>query len=287
MLKVISRSTFDLQAVLDTLVDLHARTVRGGHGSYQPTGRIIGVASYGLPPELAAYMAKPSADPCGPGGSIVGQNALEGRPFHVHDVLADPEYDLKSRPSRSAAFAPCWASRSCAKERRSASSPLQRTDVRPFTDKQIELVETFADQAVIAIENVRLFDEVQARTRDLTESLEQQTATVEVLEVISSSPTDTQPAFDAIVESGLKLFRSARSFRSRRGLVELAAMAGAAPSGRCRSGAGALFRCPLTREYHAQRRILDRRDVDLADARTRRIRLGRPNSPGRLPRGRR
>ena len=82
---------------------------------------------------------------------------------------------------------------------------IRRTEVKPFTEKQIELVRTFADQAVIAIENVRLFDEVQARTRDLSESPEQQTATSEVLKVISSSPGELKPVFQTIPSNATRL----------------------------------------------------------------------------------
>src|SRR5207244_1877688 len=82
---------------------------------------------------------------------------------------------------------------------------LWRSQARPFTDKQIKLVETFADQAVIAIENVRLFQELQERNHELTEALEQQTATNEILRVIAGSPTELQPVLDSLIENATRL----------------------------------------------------------------------------------
>src|SRR5262249_14065146 len=137
-------------------------------------------------------------------GSIVGRTALERRVVHIPDCLADPEYT-----SREYALV--------GKHRSMLGVPLLRdgmpvgvigllrTTVKPYTDKQIELVATFADQAVIAIENVRLFDEVQSRTRDLSESLQQQTATAEVLRVISSSPGELQPVFSAMLANAIHI----------------------------------------------------------------------------------
>jgi two-component system, NtrC family, sensor kinase len=137
-------------------------------------------------------------------GSVTGRVALEGKAIHLPDALADPEYQAtgyqRAFGYRTILGVPL---------QREGSTMgvfiLTRDEVNPFTDKQIELVATFADQAVIAIENVRLFDEVQARTRELSESLEQQTATSEVLQVISSSPGELEPVFNAMLANAIRI----------------------------------------------------------------------------------
>ena len=116
---------------------------------------------------------------------------------------------------------------------RSAPSRSAGPSAGPFPEKQIALLQTFADQAVIAIENVRLFKELDARNRELTEALEQQTATSEILRVLSRSPTDAQPVFDAIAAAALKLCdaSSANVFTFDGELLHLVAMAGTSPEG--------------------------------------------------------
>src|SRR5262245_25189601 len=138
-------------------------------------------------------------------GTIVGRTLLDGKTVHVHDVQADPDHNVSVAINLLGGY------------RTVLGVPLQRegvpigvialirSTVRPFTEKQIELVETFADQAVIAIKNVRLFDEVQARTHELAESLEQQTATSEVLKVISSSAGELEPVFNAMLDNATRI----------------------------------------------------------------------------------
>jgi signal transduction histidine kinase len=203
VLKVISRSTFDLQTVLDTLVVSAARLCEADMASIcRPQGDSYRhVASYGF---ATGYDDEMGRIPLRRDrASIVGRVLLDGKVAQIADALADPDFNLQVARSfgvRSLLGVPMLRE----------GAPvgvivLARKTVRPFTDKQIELVSTFADQAVIAIENVRLFDEVQAQKGELSEALEHQTATSEVLNVITRSPTDAQPVFDAIVESAARL----------------------------------------------------------------------------------
>jgi GAF domain-containing protein len=198
VLKVISRSTFDLQAVLDTLVESAARICQADLGHIAlPTegGSFRTRASYGFSPELKAEHAdlefKPGRE------SVTGRALLERATVHILDAQTDPEYKLskvvKISGHHSMIGTPLLRE----------GSPigvfgLARFAVRPFTDKQIELLTTFADQAVIAIENVRLFDE-------LNESLKQQISTSEVLQVISSSPGDPEVVFQKMLANATRL----------------------------------------------------------------------------------
>jgi GAF domain-containing protein len=204
VLKVISRSAFDIQGVLKTLVESAANLCQAENVQiFLRDGEVYRLAAHnGFSPEYQEYVVQ---HPISVGrGTLVARTALEIAPVHIPDVLLDPEYTWhegrKLAGFRAMLGVPLLREGSCV-----GVMAMTRTTPRPFTVRQIELVTTFADQAVIAIENVRLFDEVRARTEDLRESLQQQTATADVLKVISRSTFDLRTVLQTLVESAAKL----------------------------------------------------------------------------------
>src|SRR5215471_4335611 len=200
VLKIISRSAFDLQTVLDTLVQSAAELCRADRSGIRlaKDGVYYSVASHGYSPEHKARMEREPFNV--DRSSVTGRVVLDAKSVHIIDSQADPNPELVNR-SRSGNVRTLLGVPLQREGMPIGVLLLQRANVQPFTDKEISLAETFADQAVIAIENVRLFEAEQQRTRELSESLEQQTATSEVLGVISSSPGELEAVFGAMLEN--------------------------------------------------------------------------------------
>ena len=204
MLKVISRSAFDLKSVLTTLTE-SAKSLCGASLGIicLRDGEVMRLqAESGCTQAFVDFM---QANPIRPGrATITGRVFMDGKPVHVADVQHDPEYNFGQAPTIGAyrAVLAVPLMRDGAVE---GVLLLGRPEPGPFSQRQIDLVQTFADQAVIAIENVRLFEEVRAKTSDLSESLQQQTATAEVLKVISRSAFDLDVVLNSLTKSAVEL----------------------------------------------------------------------------------
>ena len=204
ILRVISSSPTDEQPVFDAIVRSARRLCESTYSVVflADAGRLTlaaadGIDEAGIAAIHGAYPRPIARD------TTSGRSILDRRIVHLEDSWLDPEYTHPLRDTialRSIITVPFFREGAPI-----GALSVWRGEARPFTDKQIALLQTFADQAVIAVENVRLFKELQAKNRDLTETLEQQTATSEILRVISSSPTDVQPTFDAIAASATRL----------------------------------------------------------------------------------
>ena len=193
--------------MLDTLVSSACRLCEADIGTvrYQDGSTYRLAADYGCTPEWHDHLARQSPKP--ERGTIFGRTIVDGSTVHIPDVLADPEF-TRLEAQKLMGFRAALGVPLIREGRVFGAVSLLRFAPRSFTEKQIELVETFADQAVIAIENVRLFDELNARTDDLRKSLQQQTATADVLKVISRSAFDLRTVLQTLVEIGGKALRS-------------------------------------------------------------------------------
>jgi signal transduction histidine kinase len=169
VLKVISRSTFDLKSVLQTLVESAARLCDADKATItrQQGGVFFRAEAYGFSQEFIDYVRTVPIEP--ERGSGIGRALLEGRAIHIPDVEADPEYTF-TEAQKLGGFRTMLGVPMLRDGLAIGVLALTRSEVRPFTEKQIELVSTFADQAAIAIENVRLFDEIQEKSRQLAEA---------------------------------------------------------------------------------------------------------------------
>jgi signal transduction histidine kinase len=262
---VISSSPTDLQPVLDALVKSAARfcaaddaVIQRLEGDTLPT-----VAHYG-PISAPIGFLVPAVR-----GTTAGRCVLERRPVHVVDTEAvAEEFPEGSRLARELGYRTILSVPLLREGVPLGTILLRRSVVDPFSDKQIALLKTFADQAVIAIENVRLFKELQTSNRDLTTALDKQTATSDILRVISQSQTDVQPVFDAILDSAVRLLRAYSGTLSRLSgdLIDLAALTSTDPAGD--DAVRATFPRPLMSDNPHARAIQGRVPLNITDVHT-------------------
>jgi signal transduction histidine kinase len=263
ILRVISRSRGDVQPVFDTIVEHALRLCEASFAfvMLHHDGMLSLVAKTGCSPQFADYLA---AGFEANRETATGRAALERRPVQIIDFMAEP--GLRITPAhRSESVRTILAVPMVCHEHLLGVVVTWRREVQAFTQRQIELLHTFADQAVIALENARLIRELQIRNRELTETLEQQAATSAILRAISQSPTDVQPVFDTIAEAAMRLChtRSANVFTFDGELVHAAAIHVDDPAGV--EMIGRAFPRPPDRGTAASRAVLTRSLIAIHD----------------------
>ena len=265
ILQVISSSAADLQHGLDAVAESASRLCNANDAAiFRVDGdALLTAAHYGSIPSLPVDERFPIRR-----NIVTGRAILDQRVFHIADLLAEPDSEFAGSKAFAArlGYRTYLAVPMLREGKAIGVIGLRRVDVQPFSDKQIELLKTFADQAVIAIENTRLFNELESRNRDLTEALEQQTATSEILRVISQSQRDVQPVFETIAENARKLceatFAVVYTFDGK--LIHWVAASGLNP------GVEAFrqfYPMPLNRETVTTRAILARTVANIPDIR--------------------
>ena len=261
ILRTISSSPTDIQPVLDAVASTAARLCDASDALIRRLdGNVLRlVASHGSIPAPAIGEQLPIDR-----GSFSGRAFVDRQTIHVPDVAAaaEAEFPVGRAYATRFGFRSIVATPLLREGQPIGTIAIRRTEARPFSEKQIRLLETFASQAVIAMENVRLFNELEVRNRELTESLEQQTATAEILRVISSSPTDIQPVLDAVASGAARLCdaRDAQIFRIDGHNLRLAASHGPfsiSPDGEI---------LPVSRASISGRSVTDRQAIHVIDA---------------------
>ncbi|HYU21218.1 MAG TPA: response regulator [Chloroflexota bacterium] len=258
ILRVIARSPANLHPVLQAVAERAARLCDGaGVFIYRvEADRLVRVAGFGSLGHAETDVALPLDRT-----SATGQAVLERRTIHLPDVTAVPEAEhrLGRELQRRFGFRTVMATPMEREGVVVGAISVLRMEVRPFTAKQMELVETFADQAVVAIENTRLFQELQDRNHDLTEALDRQTATSEILRVISSSPTELQPVLDAVAENAARVCgaNDAVIRRLEGNVLRLVAAYGPIPKPMMEAG--------LSRGRPTGRAVIDRQTIHVHD----------------------
>ena len=254
ILRVIATSPTDNQPVLDAVVESAARLCRAYDAAvFRLEGDVLRLVAHHGPLRPAHGLTIPVR------GTVGGRSVIEARPVQVPDLqAASAEFPVGAATARELGVRTTLSVPLLRDGVAIGAIQLPRAEVAPFTDGQIALLRTFADQAVIAIDNARLFEELQARNAELTEALAQQTATGEILGIISRSPTDIQPVLDTMVESAARLCEAfdVSIFQLDGDRLRLVAHRGPIP---------AVATLPLVRGRPVSRSVLDARTIHIAD----------------------